>query len=134
MKTHATLALCALALTGPSAGLAQNPRPPAPAPAADAAPIVLSEFRVDTSKDKGYLATNAISGTRLNTAIKDLPMPIEVVTSEFIQDIGAVDLKEALAYSAGIYGADNFTTESGGFLANEQPDTPRSLGAGRSVY
>lgn len=131
MKTHATLALCALALTGPSAGLAQTPRPPAPAPAADAAPIVLSEFRVDTSKDKGYLATNAISGTRLNTAIKDLPMPIEVVTSEFIQDIGAVDLKEALAYSAGIYGADNFTTESGGpGLFDFSPSRPTNKALG----
>jgi hypothetical protein len=32
-------------------------------------PVQLSPFRVDTSKDKGYLATNAVSGTRLNTAI-----------------------------------------------------------------
>ncbi len=77
-------------------------------------PVRLSSFRVDTSKDKGYLATNAVSGTRLNTAIKDLPMPIEVITSEFITDIGATDLKSALAFSAGIYGSDSFTSESGG--------------------
>jgi iron complex outermembrane recepter protein len=86
-----------------------------PTPAADPdKAIELSPFRVDTSKDKGYLATNAISGTRLNTPIKDLPMPIEVITGEFIQDIGANDLKESLAFSSGIYGSDNFTTESGG--------------------
>ncbi|MFO1447381.1 MAG: TonB-dependent receptor plug domain-containing protein [Opitutaceae bacterium] len=83
------------------------------APAKDE-PVQLSPFRIDTSKDKGYLATNAVSGTRLNTAIKDLPMPIEVVTSEFIRDIGASDMKDALAFSAGIYGSDNFTAESGG--------------------
>jgi outer membrane receptor protein involved in Fe transport len=98
--------LAALAL--PVIASAQTPTPP------PGDPVKLSEFRVDTSKDKGYLATNAISGTRLNTAIKDLPMPVEVVTSEFIRDIGATDLKEALAYSAGIYGSDAFTTESGG--------------------
>ena len=49
-------------------------------------PVVLSPFTVDSTKDKGYRATNSISGTRLNTAIKDLPMPIEVITGEFIRD------------------------------------------------
>jgi penicillin-binding protein 1A len=32
------------------------------------------------------------------------------------------------------YSVIGFTNESGGFLTNEQPDTPRSLGSGRSVY
>jgi penicillin-binding protein 1A len=32
------------------------------------------------------------------------------------------------------YSVVGFTNESGGFLANEQPDSPRTLGAGRSVY
>ena len=65
-------------------------------------PIRLSEFRVDTSKDRGYLATNATTGTRLNMSIKEIPLPIEVITREFIDDIGAVDIKESLKYSAGI--------------------------------
>ena len=46
--------------------------------------VTLSEFRVDATKDVGYRATNATSGTRLNTPIKDIPMPINVVTKEFI--------------------------------------------------
>jgi iron complex outermembrane receptor protein len=64
--------------------------------------VVLSPFVVTTSKDKGYRATNTTSGTRLDTAIKDLPMPIEVITEQFIRDIGANDLRETLRYSAGI--------------------------------
>ena len=72
-------------------------------------PIKLSEFRVDTSKDRGYLATNATTGTRLNMSIKEIPLPIEVITREFIDDIGAVDIKEALQYSAGIV-QDTVTT------------------------
>ncbi|MDX2202054.1 MAG: penicillin-binding protein 1A [Hyphomicrobiaceae bacterium] len=32
------------------------------------------------------------------------------------------------------YSVIGFTNEAGGFLANEQPDTPRALGSGRSVY
>ncbi len=62
----------------------------------------LSPFSVDASDDSGYRATNTISGTRLNTAIKDIPMPIEVITEEFIKDTGSTDLRESLSYSAGI--------------------------------
>ncbi|MBL9202506.1 MAG: TonB-dependent receptor plug domain-containing protein [Opitutaceae bacterium] len=76
---------------------------PLPAPAASAdQPVVLETFRVDTSRDRGYVATNSTAGTRLNVAIKDIPLPIEVITREFIDDIGAMDIKEALQYSAGI--------------------------------
>jgi iron complex outermembrane recepter protein len=64
--------------------------------------LVLSPFVVSTQGDKGYRATNTTSGTRLDTAIKDLPMPIEVITEQFIRDIGANDLRETLRYSAGI--------------------------------
>ncbi len=81
-----------------------------PAPAKDEV-LLLAEFRVDTSKDRGYLATNATTGTRLNMAIKDIPMPIEVITREFIDDIGAVDVKESLRYSAGIV-QDTVTTSN----------------------
>ncbi len=70
--------------------------------AADSDTVVLSPFTVTTNKDKGYRATNSISGSRLDTAIKDLPMPIEVITEEFIKDVGARDLRESLTYSAGI--------------------------------
>ncbi|HVZ64784.1 MAG TPA: TonB-dependent receptor plug domain-containing protein [Lacunisphaera sp.] len=64
--------------------------------------LVLSPFTVTTTQDKGYRATNTTSGTRLDTAIKDLPMPIEVITEQFIRDTGANDLRESLRYSAGI--------------------------------
>lgn len=64
--------------------------------------IVLSPFVVTTDADKGYRATNSISGTRLNTPIKEIPMPIEVITEAFIRDTGANTLREGLRYSAGI--------------------------------
>ncbi len=65
-------------------------------------PVVLSPFKVTTDKDRGYAATNTISGSRVDTPIKDLPLPITVVTSEFISDIGATNLRESLSYVAGI--------------------------------
>jgi len=64
--------------------------------------VVLSPFTVTSSKDRGYRATNSISGTRLDTAIKNLPMSLEVITGDFIRDTGALNLREALRYSPGI--------------------------------
>ena len=63
---------------------------------------VLSSFEIDESTDDGYFASNAISGTRVSAAIQDIPLFIEVVTSEFIEDTGSIDLRESLRYSAGI--------------------------------
>ncbi|GEM_PF-712141 len=68
-----------------------------------AAPAVqLDPFTVNTTKDNGYAATNEMSGSRVDTAIKDIPISIDVITSEFISDIGATDLRSALTYQAGI--------------------------------
>lgn len=64
--------------------------------------IALSPFEVSTEGDSGYHASNSISGSRINVAIQDLPLSLEVVTSEFIEDTGSVDLRESLRYSAGI--------------------------------
>jgi iron complex outermembrane recepter protein len=64
--------------------------------------IVLSPFEVQTAADQGYRATNSISGSRINTPIKELPMPIEVITADFLRDVGASDLRQSLRYSAGI--------------------------------
>lgn len=64
--------------------------------------IVLSPFAVSTDKDTGYRATNSISGTRLDTAIKDTPMPIEVITRQFLEDTGSTDLRSALKFSSGV--------------------------------
>ncbi len=69
---------------------------------ASTAPVQLDPFTVDTTKDRGYAATNAISGSRVDTPIKDIPISIDVVTSEFISDLGATNLRSALAYQAGI--------------------------------
>ncbi|MBI2511150.1 MAG: TonB-dependent receptor plug domain-containing protein [Opitutae bacterium] len=70
-------------------------------PAADT-PLVLSPFAVTTAKDKGYKATNSTTGTRLDTAIKDVPLSIEVITSEFIRDTASTTLRDSLRFSAGI--------------------------------
>jgi iron complex outermembrane recepter protein len=79
--------------------------------------VALSPFTVTTDKDTGYRVTNSTSGTRLNTAIKDLPMSLQVLDSDFIADIGASDLRESLRYSASIQTTDwnTFGQQGGSF-------------------
>ena len=74
---------------------------PGPAPAEEAI-VTLSPFEVSTNPDDGYKATNALSGTRFNTNLLDLPKPVDVITAEFIADIGATDMYEALRYAGGV--------------------------------
>ena len=96
--------LTALALAAALSVQAQTPTPtPTPEPSVSAATAVqLDPFTVNTSQDRGYAATNEISGSRVDTPIKDIPISIDVITSQFISDIGATDLRSALAYQAGI--------------------------------
>ncbi|MCH6257842.1 VWA domain-containing protein [Puniceicoccaceae bacterium K14] len=82
----------------------------------------LSPFEVGASDDLGWRSTNSSAGTSLNTSIKDIPISIEVITSEFLEDIGANDFDDALSYSAGMniisqkesFTNNNFNTDQNG--------------------
>lgn len=60
----------------------------------------LSPFQVDASQDAGYRATTTIAGSRLNTQLKDVAASVSVLTNEFLDDLGATNVEEALAYVA----------------------------------
>ncbi len=83
--------------------------------------VTLSPFVVDASGDEGYRATNSTSGTSLNTRIKDLPMSIEVINQDFLEDTGATNFEEALAYSSGVF-LDDFTSSDG--IGRDGTNTP----------
>jgi iron complex outermembrane receptor protein len=75
------------------------------------APVELSPFTVSTSKDTGYLATGTLAGSRLNTSLLDTPASISVMTKDFIADIAATNVGDALAYALN---AERDTSESTG--------------------
>jgi iron complex outermembrane receptor protein len=92
-----------VAPAGDASGAVDEERPPAETETRSTDSLVaLSPFTVTTQKDRGYKATNSVSGTRLDASIKDVPFAIEVITTEFIRDTGATSLREALKFSAGI--------------------------------
>jgi len=61
--------------------------------------IMLSPFQVTTDKDVGYAAANSLSGSRLNTELRDTPAAISVFTKEFLDDIGALSTLGAMEYA-----------------------------------
>lgn len=64
--------------------------------------VELSEFVVKSSTKGEYYSSNTATAMRTNTAIKDTPIAIEVITREFIQDVNAFDLSEILGYAGAV--------------------------------
>ncbi len=61
--------------------------------------FIMSPFEVNTTADSGYLATNTLAGTRINTSLRTTPSSISVFNMDFIDDIGANSIREAIDYS-----------------------------------
>ena len=61
--------------------------------------IVMSPFEVKADQDKGYAATSSLAGSRLNTELRDIAASVQVVTAEFMKDIGATNLQKLLVYT-----------------------------------
>jgi outer membrane receptor protein involved in Fe transport len=106
----ASVALLVSLLTGVVSVAGQTAAVPA-APATTAAePVIeLSPFTVVSDQDTGYRAQNTLAGSRLNSSLKDTPGVLDVLTKDFLDDIGATTLQEALAYST------NFAEDNGDF-------------------
>ena len=81
--------------------------------------VTLSPFEVRSDTDQGYTASNTLAGSRLNTELKNTPAAITVFTKEFLDDIGALNTMEALAYSLN---AGREFTDYTGLAATQQSD------------
>lgn len=103
-------------------GAASLPSSPGPAPApanstTEPEPVVLSPFTVDASRDVGYAAASTLGGTRLKSELRDVASQIDVMTAEFLDDIGALTLDESLRYSL------NIETDAENFSPDTDPNT-----------
>jgi len=80
----------------------------APAAAVEGETLKLSTFTVSTERDYGYRASNSIAGSRTNTAIKDLPVNIQVFTKDLFDDLGIINQVDLEAYNGSLVngGAD----------------------------
>ena len=124
-----------------------DPNRPAPriGPADDAKSVAtadlieLSPFIVSSSTDRGYLASNTLSGTRLNSKLEDLGSAITVVTKEQMLDTAVLDLNDVFLYEANTEGKENFssfsTNRNGGVvdaIQNSPAESNRIRGVGNA--
>ena len=111
LRVSPTARRCALALAGAALALTLSAQSiPPPTPASTEPVLELSPFIVGSERDRGYVATSSLAGTRIRTDLKDLANPISVVTREFMQDVAATDPVDLLVYTG--------NTEAGGTGGN----------------
>src|SRR6266496_962094 len=84
-------------------GLSAQQTPARPATGTSSGDLVsLPSFEVNANTDKGYLAANSVSATRISTPIADLPFAVSAFTQQFITDINARELTDIVTYAAGV--------------------------------
>lgn len=88
-----------LALSVLSSAAAFGQAAPSAPPPATGETIELSPFVTTADADKGYVATSSLAGSRVNTPLKDIAAQIDVLTLEFLNDIAATNIDEAVAFS-----------------------------------
>jgi outer membrane receptor protein involved in Fe transport len=96
---------------------AQTVANPAPTPTPREEVIELSPFVVTASEDTGYRATATAAGSRLKTDLKDVAASLTVLTNDFMDDLGANNLADALSMVANAdtdLTTDTSDTTSGG--------------------
>ena len=63
------------------------------------AAVVLSPFTVEAGSEKGYLATQTLSGTRLKTDLKDIGSALTIFTEQLMDDLGANSIYDLMAFA-----------------------------------
>ncbi len=102
---YLSAALIALPLT---VGLrAQTTPAPPPAPKPPEEVFQLSEFNVSADAgDRGYVASETMTGSRVATKIIDLPYTVNVLTSEFFDDFAMFELADNVTQIGSFTGLD----------------------------
>jgi hypothetical protein len=75
--------------------------------------VQLTPFEVATTRDNGYQATETLAGTRIRTNLADVGSAIQVLTKEFMRDIGATDNQSLLQFTTSAEVAGMHSTYAG---------------------
>src|SRR5687768_4801101 len=71
------------------------------APPADEV-VSLSPFTVSDTDDKSWQATTTLIGSRTNQELIKVPVNVDVITAEFMRDLGAFSMEDAARFVAGV--------------------------------
>ncbi len=102
----------------------------------------ISPFVIQEGEETGYIASSTLAGTRLRSSLQDIGASVQVITTEFLDDIGATESTDLLLFTTGTEAAGlggNFSGGEargddrvvvGGVLSNPQgANRVRGLGA-----
>ncbi|HJV71650.1 MAG TPA: TonB-dependent receptor [Ideonella sp.] len=108
------IGLSALLACGPARGASQDV---ADMDITDLVNVRVSPFDVATHLDRGYRASNSVSGSRFDAPIRDLPFAIQAFTEAFIDDQKPVTIHDVARYSPGVTYRSNDFNEGAANLA-----------------
>lgn len=137
---HPLRTLAWLAVLGAWPLAAQTVAPATPSTSLPDDTVKLSPFEVSSTRDTGYQATDTLAGTRIRTNLADVGASIEVLTKQFLEDVGATNNQTLLQYTTntqvagprGTYGGMGNSTdvnESGNLIAPQGAQRVRGLAA-----
>ncbi len=75
--------------------------------------LVLSPFDVKSTRETGYRATDSKTSTGIALELARIPLNIEVITSQFVDDLSFVSMHETLRYTSGVV-IDEFNRDASG--------------------
>jgi hypothetical protein len=114
-----TLPLLVASLAFSQIALAQPSRPaadPALSAAAKEQVVELSPFQVSTDAFHGYTASQTLAGSRLKMNVDEVGSSIQILTPEFMRDVGATGINDLFLYAT--------STESSGLNGNFSDFSP----------
>ena len=92
---------------------ALGPLPAASPPATPATDAVqLSPFIISTERESGWSANETLSATRTRQALKDVPVNIDAITADFIEDLGLNTADEVTRFVANVYAAPKMENDN----------------------
>jgi outer membrane receptor protein involved in Fe transport len=74
--------------------------------------VQLSPFVISTERETGWSATDTLSATRTKQALKDVPVNIDAITSDFIEDLGLNTADEVTQFVANVYAAPTMENDN----------------------
>ncbi len=103
MNSHRLASVLTIALFSIAQAAAQTTAPASAAPDKKDELLKLSPFEIHETTDAStYRATEAIAASGISVPIRQLPVPIDVITSALLQDRGALDLVSASYLVSGL--------------------------------
>ncbi len=87
-------------------------------PTAASDTVTLSPFIVSTENEAGWSANDTLSATRTKQALKDVPVNIDAITADFMEDLGLFSADEVANYVANAFAPPTLENDNqGGAIA-----------------